>query len=81
MAARFAELGQPEGIEGCLELAINESDFENELELPDSRYSSIVPFIWDDACRTEGQKGLISALKQMNGITEAVVVAKPSTMK
>lgn len=49
--------------------------------VPGSRYDCIVPFIWDEGRRTEEHKTLISALSQIDGITDAVVVAKPGFMK
>lgn len=48
--------------------------------VPDSRYDSIVPFVWGEGRRTEEHKGLVAALKQMDGIRKAVVIAKPGFM-
>ena len=48
--------------------------------VPDSKYDSIVPFIWDEGRRTEEHKGLIAALKKMDGVSDAVVIAKPGFM-
>jgi hypothetical protein len=47
---------------------------------PDAPYDAIVPLIWDDAARTEEHAGLISGLKTMNGICDAVVIPRPARM-
>lgn len=47
----------------------------------DAPYDTVVPFIWDEAARTEEHAGLISGLKKMEGIFDAVVVSKPARMK
>jgi len=44
----------------------------------DAPYDMIVPFIWDDAARTEEHAALISGLKGMKGVFDAVVVSKPA---
>lgn len=49
--------------------------------VPESRYSSIVPFIWDEGRRTEEHKGLVTALKKMDGISDAIIISKPGHMK
>lgn len=49
--------------------------------VPGSRYNSIVPFIWDDGRRTEEYDGLIAALRQIDGIEDAIVVSRPGIMK
>ena len=46
-----------------------------------SRYDCIVAYIWDEGRRTEEHKTLIDALKQIDGINDAIVVAKPGFMK
>ena len=47
---------------------------------PDAPYDVIVPFIWDEGARTEEHAALISGLKKMHGIFDAVVVSKPARM-
>ena len=49
--------------------------------VPESKYCSIVPFIWDEGRRTEEHKGLIAALKKMDGISDAIIISKPGHMK
>lgn len=46
----------------------------------DSPYDKIIAFIWDDGARTEEHPLLISGLKKLNGIVDAVVVSRPSGM-
>ncbi len=48
--------------------------------VPGSRYDRLVPFIWDDGRRTEEHKGLVAALKQMDGVSDAIVIARPGNM-
>ncbi|QGJ70873.1 Hypothetical protein PBC10988_25720 [Planctomycetales bacterium 10988] len=48
--------------------------------VPESRYQSIVPFIWDDGRRTEEHDGLISALRKFDGIEDAIVISRPGMM-
>ena len=47
---------------------------------PDAPYDAIVPLIWDDGARTEEHAALITGLKTMNGVVDAVVVSRPSRM-
>jgi hypothetical protein len=48
--------------------------------VPGSRYDQLVPFIWDDGRRTEEHKGLVAALKQMDGVSDAIVMSRPGNM-
>jgi hypothetical protein len=43
-------------------------------------YTMLLPFIWDDAARTEEHPLLISGLKEINPIVDAVVIARPAKM-
>src|SRR5690606_38787323 len=45
-----------------------------------SSYSALVPFIWDDARRTEEHEPLVSGLRQLRHVADAVVVARPGLM-
>jgi hypothetical protein len=45
-----------------------------------SPYTALVPFIWDNARRTEEHESLISGLLQLPHVTDAVVVARPGLM-
>jgi hypothetical protein len=47
---------------------------------PDAPYDVIVPLIWDDGARTEEHAALISGLKGMKGIFDAVIVSRPALM-
>jgi hypothetical protein len=47
---------------------------------PDAPYDVIVPLIWDEGARTEEHAALISGLKTMKGIFDAVVVSRPALM-
>jgi hypothetical protein len=45
-----------------------------------SPYQSLVPFIWDNARRTEEHESLTNGLKQLPHVVDAVVVARPGLM-
>jgi hypothetical protein len=47
---------------------------------PDAPYDVIVPLVWDEGARTEEHAALISGLKTMKGIFDAVVVSRPALM-
>jgi hypothetical protein len=47
---------------------------------PDAPYDVIIPLIWDEGARTEEHAALISGLKAMKGIFDAVVVSRPALM-
>ena len=42
-----------------------------------SSYTVLIPFIWDNARRTEEHESLIGGLKQLPHVADAVVVARP----
>jgi hypothetical protein len=46
----------------------------------DTSYNLLVPFVWDDAARTEEHPLLVSGLKAINGISDVVVVSRPARM-
>lgn len=46
-----------------------------------SQYNALVPFIWDEAARTEEHSQLVSALKSIDPIVDVVVVSRPAKMK
>jgi hypothetical protein len=46
-----------------------------------SPYTALIPFIWDNARRTEEHESLISGLMQLPRVTDAVVVARPGLME
>jgi hypothetical protein len=46
----------------------------------DAPYDVIVPLIWDEGARTEEHAALISGLKAMNGVFDAVVIPRPALM-
>jgi hypothetical protein len=43
-------------------------------------YNRILPFIWDDAARTEEHALLASGLKEIDGIVDAVIIPRPARM-
>ncbi len=45
--------------------------------VPGSRYSEIIAFIWDDAARTNQHDEMVRAMKQIDGVFNAVVVSRP----
>jgi len=47
---------------------------------PDAPYDIILPLIWDEGARTEEHGALISGLKAMKGIIDAVFVSRPALM-
>jgi hypothetical protein len=46
----------------------------------DAPYDSVVPFIWDEGSRTEEHAALISGMRAMKGVADAVVISKPARM-
>ena len=46
-----------------------------------SSYTVLIPFIWDNARRTEEHESLIGGLKQLPHVADAVVVARPGLME
>ncbi len=47
---------------------------------PDSPYDTMIAFVWDDARRTEDHSLLITGLKKLPGVIDAVVVSRPAKM-
>jgi len=45
-----------------------------------SGYKYIIPFIWDDSRRSEEHDILVSGLKQVRGVLDAVIVSRPGAM-
>ena len=46
-----------------------------------SPYSVLIPFIWDNARRTEEHESLVAGLKQLPHVADAVVIARPGLME
>jgi hypothetical protein len=46
-----------------------------------SAYSTLIPFIWDNARRTEEHEALVKGLKQLPHVADAVVIARPGLME
>lgn len=46
----------------------------------DARWTSLIPFVWDDARRLEEHQKLIDGLRQLPLVIDAVVVARPGKM-
>lgn len=45
-----------------------------------SKYDLMIPFVWDDSCRTEYHHEMIRGLRQIDGVIDAVIVSKPGSM-
>ncbi len=45
-----------------------------------SRYDSLIPFIWDDSRRTEYHEEMLRGLRQIGGVTDAVIMPRPGGM-
>jgi REase_DpnII-MboI len=59
---------------------IEEIAADASLYTTDPRWTSIVPFVWDDARRIEEHQKLVAGLKQLPGVIGAVVVSRPGKM-
>lgn len=46
----------------------------------DPRWTSLIPFVWDDSARTEEHAKLVSGLCQMDMVIGAIVVPRPGKM-
>lgn len=46
----------------------------------DPRWTSLIPFIWDDSARTEDHAKLVSGLEQLDMVAGAIVVPRPGKM-
>lgn len=46
----------------------------------DPRWTSLIPFIWDDSARTEDHAKLVSGLAQLDMVVGAIVVPRPGKM-
>lgn len=45
-----------------------------------SNYDEIIAFIWDDSRRSEHHEEMIRGLRQIDGITDAIIVSRPGSM-
>lgn len=59
---------------------IEEIAADASLYTTDPRWTSIIPFVWDDARRMEEHQKLVAGLKQLPGVIGAVVVSRPGKM-
>ena len=59
---------------------IEEIAADTSLYTTDHRWTSIIPFVWDDARRMEEHQKLVAGLKQLPGVIGAVVVSRPGKM-
>ena len=46
----------------------------------DTRWTSLIPFVWDDARRIEEHQKLIEGLKRLPGVVGAIVMSRPGKM-
>lgn len=59
---------------------IEEIAADASLYATDPRWTSLIPFVWDDARRMEEHQKLVAGLKQLPGVIGAVVVSRPGKM-
>lgn len=45
-----------------------------------SQYQHLIPFVWDDARRSEDHSSLEAGLKQIPNVADAVIVSRPGSM-
>lgn len=60
---------------------IEEIAADASLYATDPRWTSLIPFVWDDARRMEEHQKLVMGLKQLSMVVGAVVVSRPGKMK
>jgi REase_DpnII-MboI len=46
-----------------------------------SPYSVLVPFIWDNALRTEEHESVVNGLRQLPQVADSIIVARPGLME
>lgn len=46
-----------------------------------SQYTSIIPFVWDDAGRSHEHDYLLQGLRKLNGILDGVIVSRPGELR
>lgn len=59
---------------------IEEIAADASLYATDPRWTSLIPFVWDDARRVEEHQKLVAGLKQLPMVVGAVVVSRPGKM-
>ena len=59
---------------------IEEIASDASLYSTDSRWKSLIPFVWDDSQRSEEHAKLISGLKKLPMVVDAIVVSRPGRM-
>jgi hypothetical protein len=59
---------------------IEEIASDASLYSADPRWKALVPFVWDDSRRSEEHAKLISGLKKLPMVVDAVVVSRPGRM-
>jgi len=60
---------------------IEEIAADASLYATDRRWTSLIPFVWDEARRVEEHQKLIAGLKQLSMVIGAVVVSRPGKME
>lgn len=45
-----------------------------------SKYDQLIAFIWDDSRRTEHHEEIIRGLRQISGVSDAIIVPRPGSM-
>jgi hypothetical protein len=59
---------------------IEEIAADASLYTTDPRWTSIIPFVWDDSRRAEEHQKLVTGLKQLPSVIGAVVISRPGKM-
>jgi len=59
---------------------IEEIAADASLYATDPRWTSLIPFVWDDARRIEEHQKLVAGLEQLPMVIGAVVVSRPGKM-
>lgn len=71
---KFVRAGTP------FQEVIEELAADASLYATDPRWRSLIPFVWDDARRTEEHPKLVAGLRQLSMVVGAVVVSRPGKM-
>jgi hypothetical protein len=75
--AKFIRLGGQTQFKKTIEQIAADSELYLTAGSP---YSEIIAFVWDDSRQSEQHDVLVRGLKQIDGITDAIVVSRPGTM-
>jgi hypothetical protein len=65
----------------AFQAVIDEIAADASLYATDPRWTSLIPFVWDDSRRLEEHQKLVAGLKQFSMVVGAVVVSRPGKME